>query len=184
MQNAFDQIASSYDETFTYTEIGKKQRNIVWDYLKRTLPADTQLDILELNCGTGEDALFLANIGHSVTATDASEEMLNITNEGWFGESALYQKVAASVFRAVENRISLARATNTGISCFINPHGEVYARVTKGKKETFVDGFLTRDLTLSDAKTFYTRYGNIFAYVDLITVMVVIVLSLIVGNKK
>ena len=80
MQTAFDQIASSYDETFTYTEVGKRQRDIVWDYLKRTLPIDDQLDILELNCGTGEDALFLANRGHSVTATDASDEMLQITN--------------------------------------------------------------------------------------------------------
>jgi apolipoprotein N-acyltransferase len=110
--------------------------------------------------------------------------MLNITNEGWFGESALYQKVAASVFRAVENRISLARATNTGISCFINPRGEVYARVKQENRETSVDGFLTRNLTISNEKTFYTRHGNIFAYVNLLTVMVMIVLSLIVGNRK
>jgi SAM-dependent methyltransferase len=81
MQTAFDHIASSYDETFTYTEVGKRQRNIVWDYLKRTLPVDEQLDILELNCGTGEDALFLASKGNTVTATDVSEEMLHITNE-------------------------------------------------------------------------------------------------------
>ncbi|UCH65139.1 MAG: class I SAM-dependent methyltransferase [Ignavibacterium sp.] len=80
MQIAFNQIASSYDETFTNSEIGKRQRNIVWNYLERILPADVQLDILELNCGTGEDALFLANKGYSVTATDVSEEMLDITN--------------------------------------------------------------------------------------------------------
>lgn len=80
MQIAFDRIASSYDETFTNTEIGKRQRSIVWNYLEKALPVDDQLDILELNCGTGEDALFLANKGHRVTATDASDEMLNITN--------------------------------------------------------------------------------------------------------
>jgi ubiquinone/menaquinone biosynthesis C-methylase UbiE len=78
---AFDQIASSYDETFTYTEVGKRQRNIVWNYLKRILPFDKQLDILELNCGTGEDAIFLANRGYRVIATDVSETMLNIANE-------------------------------------------------------------------------------------------------------
>ncbi len=61
--------------------------------------------------------------------------MLNITNEGWFGETALSQKVAASVFRAVENRISLARATNTGISCFIDPYGRVIARVENNGKD-------------------------------------------------
>ena len=80
MHTAFDQIASSYDETFTHTEVGKRQRNIVWGYLERTLPLNKLLDILELNCGTGEDALFLAKRGNRVTATDVSEEMLNTAN--------------------------------------------------------------------------------------------------------
>ena len=50
--------------------------------------------------------------------------MINITNEGWFGESAApYQFLAMSVFRAIENRIALARASNNGVSCFIDPNG-------------------------------------------------------------
>ena len=51
------------------------------------------MDILELNCGTGEDALFLANKGHRVTATDASDEMLNITNAKIL-ENALEENVS------------------------------------------------------------------------------------------
>jgi ubiquinone/menaquinone biosynthesis C-methylase UbiE len=81
MHTAFDQITSSYDETFTYSEVGKRLRNIVWNYLEKTLPLNKQLDILELNCGTGEDALFLAKRGNTVTASDMSETMLNIVNE-------------------------------------------------------------------------------------------------------
>ena len=80
MSVIFDKIASSYDETFTYSEVGKRQRDIVWNYLDRSLPANIQLDILELNCGTGEDALFFAKRGNKITATDESDEMLNITN--------------------------------------------------------------------------------------------------------
>jgi apolipoprotein N-acyltransferase len=105
--------------------------------------------------------------------------MLNITNEGWFGESALYQKVAASVFRAVENRIALARATNTGISCFIDPTGRVYGRVQKNEIETFVDGYRTEDILLSENRTFYTIYGNIFAFVCLGVTTILILLSII-----
>jgi ubiquinone/menaquinone biosynthesis C-methylase UbiE len=81
MQIAFDKIASSYDETFTNTKIGKKQRSIVWNFLERALPLDEKLDVLELNCGTGEDAIFLAKRGNNLTATDMSEEMLQITKE-------------------------------------------------------------------------------------------------------
>ncbi len=108
--------------------------------------------------------------------------MLNITNEGWFGESALYQKVAASVFRAVENRISLARATNTGISCFIDPTGRVYGRVQKNQRETFIDGHMTEDILLSENRTFYTIHGNIFAFVCLGVTVILIILS--IGRRK
>ena len=97
MQIAFDQIASSYDDTFTNSAIGKRQRNIVWNYLERTLPADDQLDILELNCGTGEDAIFLAKKGNRITATDVSEEMLNIADDkvskAGLGNSVMTQKL-------------------------------------------------------------------------------------------
>jgi len=110
--------------------------------------------------------------------------MLNITNEGWFGESALHQKVAASVFRAVENRVPLARATNTGISCFINPLGEVYGKVRKQGREILVDGYLTQDLTLTQKKTIYTRFGNLFAYLNLMVVVVMIIIPFFVRTVR
>jgi SAM-dependent methyltransferase len=123
MQTAFDQIASSYDETFTYTEVGKKQRNIVWNYLERTLPADAHLDILELNCGTGEDALFLANRGNMVTATDVSEEMLNITNEkilkNGLEKQVQTQKVDIEEFNAsiFDKKFDLIFSNFDGLNC-------------------------------------------------------------------
>ena len=110
--------------------------------------------------------------------------MLNITNEGWFGESAApYQMVMISVFRAVENRISLARSANTGISCFIDPYGRITGTVKKDNKEIFVEGYLTQEILLSHERTFYTRYGDIFVYIILVATLLVITLSIIIKRR-
>lgn len=77
----FDHIADSYDHSFTHTEIGRRQRARVWNYLNKQLPSDIRLRILEVNCGTGEDAVFLAQKGHDVTATDISEEMTKVAQK-------------------------------------------------------------------------------------------------------
>jgi ubiquinone/menaquinone biosynthesis C-methylase UbiE len=73
----FDSVAAHYDETFTNTEIGKLQRARVWNYLDSFLP-NRPINILELNCGTGEDAIWLAKKGHTVLATDVSEKMVEV----------------------------------------------------------------------------------------------------------
>lgn len=73
----FDSAAKNYDETFTNTEIGKLQRTRVWKYLNSILPSNS-LNILELNCGTGEDAIWFAKKGHKVWATDISEKMVEV----------------------------------------------------------------------------------------------------------
>ena len=92
--------------------------------------------------------------------------MVNITNEAWFGETAVpYQFMAITVFRAVENRVPLARAANTGISCFIDPFGRVTGRVVDNNKDIFVEGYLTQEIPVSHGMTFYTRYGDVLAFV-------------------
>ncbi|MEZ5014113.1 MAG: methyltransferase domain-containing protein [Chitinophagales bacterium] len=72
----FNDIAGIYDQTFTHTRIGKAQRNIVWRYLLRDLP-DPPASILEMNGGTGTDALFLLQQGYTVTATDGAANMVS-----------------------------------------------------------------------------------------------------------
>lgn len=74
----FDHIASSYDSDFTYSNIGLLQRQEVWKYLDKILINQANLQILELNCGTGEDATYLASKGHHVTATDVSTHMIEV----------------------------------------------------------------------------------------------------------
>lgn len=71
---AFDQLAAEYDRIFTESFIGRAQRNAVWKVLMNTFKANDK--VLELNCGTGEDALFLARRGISVFACDASGRMI------------------------------------------------------------------------------------------------------------
>lgn len=73
---AFDRSAGTYDAQFTNTAVGRLQRNRVWNYLNRHFAADDYPRVLELNCGTGEDAKWLASKGFRVTATDLSAEMI------------------------------------------------------------------------------------------------------------
>jgi ubiquinone/menaquinone biosynthesis C-methylase UbiE len=73
---AFDRVAESYDELFTHTAIGRAQRKQVWKKLLAAFPRGSR--ILELNCGTGEDARFLAREGRSVMACDASAAMMAV----------------------------------------------------------------------------------------------------------
>jgi apolipoprotein N-acyltransferase len=92
--------------------------------------------------------------------------MVNITNEAWFKETAApYQFLAMNVFRAVENRVSVVRSANTGISCFIDPYGRIIGKVKNNNKDIFVEGYLVKEIPLSGEKTFYTLFGDIFAYI-------------------
>jgi apolipoprotein N-acyltransferase len=114
---------------------------------------------------------------------DGAGLMINITNEGWFGDSAApHQMVAISVFRSVENRVSLVRAANTGVSCFIDPNGRIIGRVRKNAKDTFVDGCLTGEIPILNHKTFYTMYGDIFAY--LCIGMTILVLGVVFATAR
>jgi ubiquinone/menaquinone biosynthesis C-methylase UbiE len=72
---AFDSLAAKYDDLFTRSMIGRAQRGVVWDALIDTFEPGAH--ILEVNCGTGEDALFLAGHDVSVLACDASAQMID-----------------------------------------------------------------------------------------------------------
>ena len=78
MHSPFDIMAETYDTDFTHTAIGQLQRKQVWEFLIPLLNSYSKpIKILEINCGTGEDALELSRLGHSVTATDASDIMID-----------------------------------------------------------------------------------------------------------
>lgn len=75
----FDQMASEYDDVFTRSSIGRAQRDVVWNVLTQAFQRGDH--VLELNCGTGEDALFLARRAIAVTACDASPKMIQVASE-------------------------------------------------------------------------------------------------------
>jgi ubiquinone/menaquinone biosynthesis C-methylase UbiE len=77
----FDHIASTYDSTFTKSAIGQLQRKRVWSYVESVIPALRGFEMLELNCGTGEDAILFGERGFNIVATDISGEMLRVTQK-------------------------------------------------------------------------------------------------------
>jgi len=86
--------------------------------------------------------------------------MTTITNDAWFGRTgAPYQHFSMVVFRAVENRVPFARAANTGISGFIDAKGRILER-----SGIFTEAHLTRTVIPGSTRTFYTRYGDVFAW--------------------
>lgn len=73
----FDTVAADYDREFSESWLGRALRGIVRSRLAESFKAGDR--ILELNCGTGEDAVWLAQQGIEVVATDVSNQMLAIT---------------------------------------------------------------------------------------------------------
>jgi apolipoprotein N-acyltransferase len=124
------------------------------------------------SAGKGEKARFAVlicfeDIFPSLTRSFAKEAdfLVNVTNDAWFGRTtAPYQHAQASVLRAVENRMPVIRAANTGLSCFISASGRILATVQDKGREIMVTGHRTSDIELSSGKSFYTRFGDVFAY--------------------
>ncbi len=86
--------------------------------------------------------------------------MTNITNDAWFGDSGgPLQHLAMVPLRAVENRIAIVRAANTGVSAFVLPSGAIQSTLPLG-----VRGTLRGEVPLRRGYTFYARFGDVFAY--------------------
>src|SRR5262245_32112344 len=73
----FDVLAPVYDDLFTNSKIGRAQRQEVWSKLERVFQPGNK--ILEINCGTGVDAVYLARMGVRVLALDSSAGMIAAT---------------------------------------------------------------------------------------------------------
>ncbi len=115
-----------------------------------------------------------------------SEFFINMTNDAWFGDTqASILHMQNSVFRAVENRRQLVRAANTGVSCFIDHKGEIKQGVEdKDRRATFVDGVKVGLVEFYQEKTFYTKYGDVFAYLCFGCILTTILRKEIKWRKK
>jgi apolipoprotein N-acyltransferase len=91
---------------------------------------------------------------------DGARFMVNVTNDAWFGDSGgPLQHLATVPLRAVENGVAIARAANTGVSALVHPSGRIEPRLG-----LFQQGALRVEVPLRTRETFYTRFGDLFAY--------------------
>ena len=103
-------------------------------------------------------------------AQDDLDFLVNLTNDGWFGNSAeQWQHMANSVFRCVENGVPLLRCANNGVTCFIDAHGRVQTIFRNGKGSEYEAGALRLEVPLlasadKSGATFYNRHGDWFGW--------------------
>jgi apolipoprotein N-acyltransferase len=95
--------------------------------------------------------------------------LINQTNDAWFERSsASRQHMTHCVFRCIENRVPAVRCANTGVSCFIDANGNVQRELTDEAGSTFSQGvmsFWTFVPKADHSLTFYTRHGDVFAWI-------------------
>ena len=106
--------------------------------------------------------------------------LVNITNDAWFGKtSGPYQHFSMTVFRAVENRRSLARSANTGISGFIDPAGRILAST-----DLLQDVVATQMVPMLKERSIYTQIGDLFAQACLALVLLIMLIGIVRRGSK
>ena len=103
-------------------------------------------------------------------ATEDIDFLVNITNDGWFGEGAAqWQQAAAAAFRAVENGVPLIRCANNGLSCWIDRFGVIHNTYYDNSTDVYRAGFKIVTVPFPPAgekprRTFYARHGDWFGW--------------------
>jgi apolipoprotein N-acyltransferase len=102
---------------------------------------------------------------------NGADVIVTITNDAWFGRTpAPFQHFSMAVFRAVENRVPVIRAANTGVSGFIDTKGRIVS-----SSDIFVRTEMTEELAVgSPEKTFYTKFGDLFAFLCIISSVILV----------
>jgi apolipoprotein N-acyltransferase len=100
-------------------------------------------------------------------AREQPQMIVSLSNDGWFLNSIETEvHLANAIFRAIELRRPMARATNTGVTCFIDTHGRVTSRLDDPDTGTsFLEGVLPGEVhvPLKGEMTVYARFGDWFA---------------------
>jgi len=108
---------------------------------------------------------------------EGADFLVNLTNDAWFGRtSAPYQHLSMTVFRAVENRLDIVRAANTGISAFIDATGKM-----TDTSALFEMVFLDGKVHINKGRTFYGSQGDVFIY---ICILILMILSAVITLRR
>jgi len=103
--------------------------------------------------------------------TPETDFLLDLTNNGWFGESgAQWQHCASAAFRAVENGVPMVRCTNNGLTCWIDEFGRLRELFGEAQGDVYGAGFLLTSVPLRPAGelrelTWYHEHGDIFGWI-------------------
>jgi apolipoprotein N-acyltransferase len=141
-----------------------------------------EFEIPDLGLKTSVLLCYEDNFPHGVRSHVGPETdfLINLTNDGWFGESAAqWQHAANAVFRTVENRVPLVRCTNNGLTCWISAAGRLHSVFSSVPDRIYDRGFYTADLPLLSKKdgaltSFYNRHGDVFGWSCLLGVSVLL----------
>ncbi|MHC1726916.1 MAG: apolipoprotein N-acyltransferase [Syntrophobacteraceae bacterium] len=94
------------------------------------------------------------------TVRKGAQVLMNMTNDAWYGDTGgPYQHLEMSRWRAIEFRVPLVRAANTGVSAVFDATGQECGRLPLN-----TGGFLTCSVHPMPYLTFYARYGDLFAW--------------------
>jgi apolipoprotein N-acyltransferase len=104
--------------------------------------------------------------GHAKPDTDF---LVNLTNDGWFGESAeQWQHMAGAVFRAVENGLPLVRCCNNGVTCWVDSRGRVREIFRDRNRSVYGEFTVITEIPMLNGgrrnPTLYNRYGDWFGW--------------------
>jgi apolipoprotein N-acyltransferase len=146
-------------------------------------PVTFELDDLQVNAAP---LICFEDTFPGVTRASAKDDvdfLVNLTNDGWFGDSAApWQHMANAVFRAVENNLPLIRCANNGVTCWIDAHGRVREIFKDQTGSVYGVGEMTVDVPMSQAgagraPTFYQRHSDWFGWACVVVAVLVSVRS-------
>ena len=104
---------------------------------------------------------------------NGAELIVNLSNDAWSQSlPAQNQHLAMAVFRAVENRRSMARATASGQTCGIDPNGRIIAMA-----QPFTEASLSLAIPIVKSNTVYTRWGDFLAIGFTVTVVFLLLIG-------
>ena len=119
--------------------------------------------------------------------------MVNISNDGWFvrfkdgdvyPSTELVQHTAICAFRAIENRLSVVRSVNTGISCIIDSYGRIRKGFLTGTlpynplERTGMPGWFLDTIPIDNRATFFSKYGELLDFIcETCTILLIILLA-------
>ena len=123
-------------------------------------------------------------------AATNTQFLLNLTNDGWFGESAAqWQHAISGLFRTVENNIPLVRSCNNGLTCWIDERGRIRQMFRNEAGSPYAPGVMHFELPIrsaaeAGARTFYNRHGDLFGWSCFALTAVMVAMKLRPGRDR